>query len=172
MSASDACDHRISQITRKIAEDTIQTLLDSNRFRKEGDCLISLTSIIGGSGYTQIQPQCATSGQRSRGRSGKKYRPFKGENHEIGRILTHQLAFFASTGNRPSRDEDVSHLCHNRRCFNAEHLVIESHAANMSRQRCLGTIEGDLPCVCCGSTHRQEVNVCKHTPKCIIKTTL
>ncbi|KAK9481776.1 zinc-binding loop region of homing endonuclease-domain-containing protein [Lipomyces starkeyi] len=56
----------------------------------------------------------------------------------------HQLALIAH--NR--RDElkltlgsisfDISHLCHNRRCFNAEHLVVESRQTNKVRQTCNG----------------------------------
>jgi hypothetical protein len=31
---------------------------------------------------------------------------------------------------------DVSHLCHNPRCFNIVHLVVESHHGNMVRRNC------------------------------------
>lgn len=31
---------------------------------------------------------------------------------------------------------EVSHLCHNKLCFNTEHLVIETHEANQSRNHC------------------------------------
>lgn len=34
----------------------------------------------------------------------------------------------------------VSHLCHNSRCFNPDHLVIETAALNKSRQRCNGHV--------------------------------
>lgn len=35
---------------------------------------------------------------------------------------------------------DVSHLCDRRKCWRGEHLVVESHADNMARQRCTGVI--------------------------------
>ncbi|KAK9249046.1 zinc-binding loop region of homing endonuclease-domain-containing protein, partial [Lipomyces tetrasporus] len=33
---------------------------------------------------------------------------------------------------------DISHLCHNRKCFNPEHLVVESRRTNNRRQSCNG----------------------------------
>ncbi|KAK9368605.1 zinc-binding loop region of homing endonuclease-domain-containing protein [Lipomyces kononenkoae] len=33
---------------------------------------------------------------------------------------------------------DVSHLCHNTRCFSAQHLVVESRQTNRARQACNG----------------------------------
>ncbi|KAK9311664.1 zinc-binding loop region of homing endonuclease [Lipomyces starkeyi] len=56
----------------------------------------------------------------------------------------HQIALIAD--NR--RDElkttlgsysyDVSHLCHNRKCFNPEHLIVESRTNNQRRRICNG----------------------------------
>ena len=31
---------------------------------------------------------------------------------------------------------DVSHLCHERRCFNPQHLCLESHSYNLARNGC------------------------------------
>jgi hypothetical protein len=42
---------------------------------------------------------------------------------------------------------DVSHLCHNRSCVLAEHLVVEPRATNSSRTKCLlrGVCQGHGP---------------------------
>ncbi|KAK9363583.1 zinc-binding loop region of homing endonuclease-domain-containing protein [Lipomyces starkeyi] len=37
-----------------------------------------------------------------------------------------------------SHAHDVSHLCHNRRCFNPEHLIVESRQSNSRRRTCNG----------------------------------
>ncbi|KAJ8101481.1 zinc-binding loop region of homing endonuclease-domain-containing protein [Lipomyces tetrasporus] len=64
-----------------------------------------------------------------------------GPRREVG---LHQVALIAD--NR--RDElkitlgsnsfDISHICHNRKCFNPEHLVVESRRTNTRRQSCNG----------------------------------
>ena len=33
------------------------------------------------------------------------------------------------------RENEVSHLCHENRCFNPEHMVVETHKSNMERQQ-------------------------------------
>jgi hypothetical protein len=55
----------------------------------------------------------------------------------------------------PPKDEEVvaSHLCHNSRCVNYQHLVWESHAANMIREKC----------------HDKKKCQCGKTPKCIFE---
>ena len=42
---------------------------------------------------------------------------------------------------------DVSHLCHNRSCVLASHLVLEPHATNCSRTKCMlrGVCQGHGP---------------------------
>ena len=44
--------------------------------------------------------------------------------------------------NIPLHDEhgkklDVSHLCHNKACVNANHLILEAHEVNMERLHCV-----------------------------------
>ncbi|KAK9372400.1 zinc-binding loop region of homing endonuclease-domain-containing protein [Lipomyces chichibuensis] len=56
----------------------------------------------------------------------------------------HQLAVIADGRNdefkktKNGYSHDISHLCHNRRCFNAEHLVVESRENNARRKSCGG----------------------------------
>ncbi|KAK9359532.1 zinc-binding loop region of homing endonuclease-domain-containing protein [Lipomyces starkeyi] len=57
----------------------------------------------------------------------------------------HQLAVIATNRGDElkktldsSRSFDVSHLCHNGKCFNPEHLIVESSTNNLRRTRCNG----------------------------------
>ncbi|KAJ8096646.1 zinc-binding loop region of homing endonuclease-domain-containing protein [Lipomyces tetrasporus] len=56
----------------------------------------------------------------------------------------HQMALIASGRHDELRQTlhghsyDVSHLCHNRKCFNSDHLVVESRQNNRNRQACNG----------------------------------
>lgn len=59
----------------------------------------------------------------------------------------------------PSLKGDISHLCHRQSCCRPDHLTLEDHNTNVSRNGCsaylLNTETGELYCVC------------KHTPNCI-----
>jgi Zinc-binding loop region of homing endonuclease len=53
----------------------------------------------------------------------------------------------------------ASHLCHQERCCNPDHLWLESQKDNNDRQRCTVTVT----CPRCG----EMINICQHQPKCI-----
>jgi len=57
------------------------------------------------------------------------------------------------------RRETASHLCHNKRCIKAEHLIKESVGANGRRNGCLAFVTCD-----CGA----RINACGHYPRCIL----
>lgn len=59
----------------------------------------------------------------------------------------------------PQSGEHASHLCHNRCCFNVQHITVESIKINNQRKGC----PGDIHCSCCGSA----AYACPHLPKCI-----
>lgn len=48
-------------------------------------------------------------------------------------LRVHRYVVERKLGRRLNDGEDASHLCHNRRCFNPDHLIAESHAENMAR---------------------------------------
>ena len=50
-------------------------------------------------------------------------------------IDNHRLIYFESHNVLPQHDV-VSHLCHNPKCLNIEHLSVEPQAINISRQDC------------------------------------
>jgi hypothetical protein len=72
----------------------------------------------------------------------------------------HHLSFLVENDwNLPERHVDhVSHLCSDPRCFNPEHLLIESPKQNNSRKNC-----GQIFKCKCGC----KVVACRHEPQCI-----
>ena len=64
--------------------------------------------------------------------------------HRLAYIISHRLVKFP--------DGDVSHLCHNTKCMNVDHMVLEDHITNNSRLsciscgRCLGHPGPSPPC--------------------------
>jgi len=46
----------------------------------------------------------------------------------------------------PLDDPDASHLCHNKRCLNPDHLIFESGKNNKRRNVCPCMVEGKLIC--------------------------
>lgn len=73
----------------------------------------------------------------------------------------HHLAIRARDQDIPDGME-VSHLCHNRTCFNAEHLLLETAVDNRSRNKCIGWTWINSPCGC------EKFNPCQHNPQCIL----
>jgi len=62
-------------------------------------------------------------------------------------------------------NDQISHLCHNTRCINKEHLIVETKAANLARNLCKGWSH---------MKHRDEwINVCaikgQCNPPCILR---
>lgn len=53
------------------------------------------------------------------------------------RAYAHRIVIFHHSGvtSLPSGSE-VSHLCHNKRCINIDHLSVEPHAVNNTRIHC------------------------------------
>lgn len=59
--------------------------------------------------------------------------------------------------------KQVSHLCHNRCCFKASHLIVEDAEDNRGRNRCRGWTWITCPCGC-----DHKFNLCPHNPQCIL----
>ncbi|CAN6635523.1 hypothetical protein TRVA0_015S01112 [Trichomonascus vanleenenianus] len=69
------------------------------------------------------------------------------------------IVAFVSTGQRHDPHLQISHLCHNEKCYNPENLDQESAKDNNGRKKCLGpnvVISGEL------------TNLCPHKPPCIL----
>jgi hypothetical protein len=78
------------------------------------------------------------------------------------KIMTHHLSMIATGRRLPEKKcDEVSHLCHNRRCINSSHLIVESKVDNNGRKNCMVWI----PCPHEDCTKR--ISVCTHSPKCI-----
>jgi len=61
-----------------------------------------------------------------------------------------------------TKDHQVSHLCHNPRCFNEKHLIVEHKKSNLERNKCKNWTWVSAPC--CG----KKFNPCLHNPQCIL----
>ncbi|KAK9236996.1 zinc-binding loop region of homing endonuclease [Lipomyces kononenkoae] len=80
------------------------------------------------------------------GNQNTHHRGYASVHLVIGRrsycICLHQIVLVADDRREElnqtlrSDSHDISHLCHNRKCFNPEHLVVESRLNNRRRQRC------------------------------------
>ena len=78
----------------------------------------------------------------------------------------HHLAWYATDHDMPKPvEEHLSHLCHNSRCFNPDHLTVESPQLNNDRKGCL--VFAKCPCPC-----GVVFWTCKHEPKCTPPTAL
>ena len=64
-----------------------------------------------------------------------------------------------------NKGEQASHLCHQRTCINPQHIVLEGVKYNNSRKGCLGP---SVAFECCKCSERHVLNLCKHTPPCIM----
>lgn len=74
-------------------------------------------------------------------------------------LYVHHLAWYATDHRMPTpREEHLSHLCSDSRCFNPDHLRVETPEVNNSRKNC-----GFLFDCGCGET----ILACFHEPKCI-----
>ena len=61
----------------------------------------------------------------------------------------------------------VSHLCGESRCFNHQHLVVETAEANRARNMCISLKYVRCPCPC-----NHVFNPCPHFPQCILEVTV
>lgn len=73
-------------------------------------------------------------------KKGGKYGVINTEFPEVGWRVIHAHTLYYMCHHRvyalPPK-WDVSHLCHNGRCLRLDHLVLEPHAVNTSRQKCV-----------------------------------
>ena len=76
-------------------------------------------------------------------------------------VLQTMTADQGRTVARMTYSYDCSHLCHNKRCSNPDHVVLELHIINLDRDTCpVSEI-----CGCCNKV----VVWCVHDPKCLKK---
>jgi len=72
-------------------------------------------------------------------------------------LTLNKLVVIKKYGRIPRKGEDASHLCHEPKCLNEEHIVLEDASTNQRRKGCLGYM---LCPVCKGI-----INVCPHDNK-------
>lgn len=108
------------------------------------------------SGYPQVplRQKRSNHSQLTKRKTHRKlaiiYKESKGGKKVPQRVCLHVLAYYCEKRQLPDNGKfDISHLCHNRMCFNIDHLYREPHASNWKRMGCTGS------------------NACKHTPACL-----
>jgi hypothetical protein len=78
--------------------------------------------------------------------------------HTGANIQLSQLALKCEKQLLVQRGSHASHLCHNKRCINVDHIIVETQKKNMARNGCLAFVQCD-----CGKV----VVACSHDPKCL-----
>ena len=86
------------------------------------------------------------------------------------RLFHHQVSFYNKHKYIP---QEISHLCHNHKCFNVNHLLDENGGINKSRNHCKRRIQKLIRIQRSIKKLRSERKIfygkCKHTPKCFMK---
>lgn len=80
--------------------------------------------------------------------------------HKLSWCLRNQMNYTAFY-DKILEDEqlcDCSHLCHNKRCWNPDHIHRESHSDNLGRWMCPGYVYFE--------DTQELMELCLHTPKC------
>lgn len=153
---------RIEDISPKLAQSTMDYLKGSKKLKANADTGCIEASISMSGDYCQVQLHVANPKK-----GVKKWVPVGKQ-----RLLVHQIAYKAVHGTSPPKQHDISHLCHNSRCCNTEHLTIETHTINMERKACPGRIIGVAPCthdLRCNKFHPYDMQLCCHDPPCLHK---
>lgn len=164
-------ERRIVNIPTEIARSTMAKIMTTATVDDYSNCIVSqYGGNYGPSGtYRQIQPLQSTETEvRSRGRQAAPFKPWKGQGSDY-KVPIHHLAWKAKYGTNPPVGTEVSHLCGNPACCYWDHLCIESHANNVARIGCLGTVHTFTTCPH-GEEMSVEILVCDHQPGCAIVT--
>jgi hypothetical protein len=72
-----------------------------------------------------------------------------------------------SKGEKIDRSMEVSHLCHQKRCINPDHIIQETGKANRARQCCKMLKPFSFICSCGEITN---IWSCPHQPQCLPHT--
>lgn len=73
--------------------------------------------------------------------------------HRVAYMLEHRLLKDQVDRLSAAGVVEVSHICNNKLCINARHLVLETHEENMSRNHCFA---------------RHGIFACWHLPACLL----
>lgn len=159
--------HLYESISRERWEEAVRRAAHGHVYRGQGSSpavrnlvgcvLVQRAGNRADKGYVQLDPPRLTAAHT--------------REPEMAWQLAHRIVCFLT---KPTEDVckmlydgfDASHRCHMSKCINPEHLVVETHDANMSRRQCEGRVDvvatvngGDwlLPCPL----------PCPHQPPCI-----
>jgi hypothetical protein len=113
---------------------------------------------------------CRRSGNKSGGRGYPVIKPTVSNLPNIPKkteVYAHQLAFVHKQNyNQPlNKQLEISHICHDTKCINGDHILQETKEMNLSRSDCLKkvnyifNVNGIL----------RLLNTCPHEPSCLLK---
>lgn len=91
--------------------------------------------------------------------------------NDVGRqsynlIFGSSLFYWYKTGLFAYKGMEVSHRCHNNRCVNADHMLLETVANNKARNGCAG--HGMCACPYCPQRPHTTL-MCSHNPPCMAR---
>jgi len=81
-------------------------------------------------------------------------------------IFGSALFFWYKTGLFAYKGMEVSHRCHNNRCVNPDHMLLETVANNKARNGCAG--HGQCACPYCPRRPHTTL-MCSHNPPCMAR---
>ncbi|KAK9384654.1 zinc-binding loop region of homing endonuclease-domain-containing protein [Lipomyces mesembrius] len=114
-------------------------------------------------GYVKIRPVAVFTGHALKD-GPKKIRDKYQHAH---RVVCYLTKCDEDVHNMLYRGYEVSHLCHQPRCINADHLVVETHKDNDSRRIC--AVKVDIKILVDGRDYILDAEECPHSPRCIIR---
>ena len=86
--------------------------------------------------------------------------------HSYNLIFGSALFYWYKTGMFAYKGMEVSHRCHNNRCVNPDHMLLESVANNKARNGCAG--HGMCACPYCPQRPHKTL-MCSHNPPCMAR---
>lgn len=135
-SATVRVERPVAEATLELSEAEIGQILET-RTIAEGDIGCLVATITPNESYAHVN---LSKFRNLRRRNGQRYPSGKYYLHHLAALSAHGASMLGTVYNSndrvPREQMQVSHLCHNSRCVQGVHLVIESSADNIARNQC------------------------------------
>ncbi|KAK9372954.1 zinc-binding loop region of homing endonuclease-domain-containing protein, partial [Lipomyces chichibuensis] len=114
-------------------------------------------------GYIKIQPVAVFTGHADKDEPNKTRVEFQ----LASRVVCYLTKSEDDVYNLLYRGYEASHLCHQPKCINPDHLVVETNRANISRRIC--SVKADVKISVDGRDYILKAGECPHSPQCVIR---